>query len=299
MAHPNGFQGTMTALVTPMRADGVDEEALRRLVHQQIAGGVDVLVPCGTTGEGATLTADETIRVVRACVEEAKGRARVVAGCGSNATAATIENVRRAKAAGAEGALVVTPYYNKPQQEGLVRHYEAVAKDGGLPVILYNVPGRTSVDLAAETVGRLSKVAGIVGIKESSGNIVKSLEILEFCEGRPFDLLAGDDGFALPVLAIGGDGVVSVASNVVPERVSAIVRAFRAGDLKAAQVAQVALNGLVRALFAETNPAPIKAAMQLVGLASDEVRLPLVPAAEATRAKLRSALTGLGITLSA
>jgi 4-hydroxy-tetrahydrodipicolinate synthase len=295
MAHPNGFQGTMTALVTPMRGGALDEEALRRLVHRQIAGGVDVLVPCGTTGEGATLTADETVRVVRACVEESKGRARVVAGCGSNATTTTIENVRRAKAAGAEGALVVTPYYNKPQQEGLVRHYEAVVKDGGLPVILYNVPGRTSVDMAAETVGRLSKVDGIVGIKESSGNIVKSLEILEFCEGRPFDLLAGDDGFALPVLVIGGDGVVSVASNVVPERVSAIVRAFRAGDLKAAQAAQVALNGLVRALFAETNPAPIKAAMQLVGLTSDEVRLPLVPAGEATRAKLKAALAGLGV----
>ncbi|MFM2152272.1 MAG: dihydrodipicolinate synthase [Pseudomonadota bacterium] len=299
MAHPNGFQGTMTALVTPMRRGAVDEEALRRLVHQQLAGGVDVLVPCGTTGEGATLTADESARVVRACVEESKGRARVVAGCGSNATATTVENVRRAKAAGAEGALVVTPYYNKPQQEGLVRHYEAVAKDGGLPVILYNVPGRTSVDMAAETVGRLSKVPGIVGIKESSGSIVKSLEILEFCEGRPFDLLAGDDGFALAVLALGGDGVVSVASNVVPERVSAIVKAFRRGDLKAAQSAQVALNGLVRALFVETNPAPIKAAMQLVGLMSDEVRLPLVPAAESTRVRVRVALTGLGVVIAA
>ena len=295
MAHPNGFQGTMTALATPMRDGAVDEAALRRLVAHQLAGGVDVLVPCGTTGEGATLTAEETTRGVRICVEEAAGRARVIAGCGTNATASTIENVRRAKAAGAEGALVVTPYYNKPQQEGLFRHYEAVARDGGLPVVLYNVPSRTSVDLLHETVGRLYKVAGIVGIKESSGNIVRSLEVLEACEGRPFDLLAGDDAFSLPVLAVGGDGVVSVASNVVPGHVSAVVKAFRKGDLTAAQRAQLALNALIRALFAETNPAPVKAALQLVGIASDEVRLPLAPATAATREKLRTALTALGV----
>ena len=298
MPHPNGFQGTMTALVTPLSGGRVDEAALRGLVHQQIAGGVDVLVPCGTTGEGATLTADETNQVVRIVVQEAKGRVPVMAGCGTNSTATTIENVRRAKAAGAQGALVVTPYYNKPQQEGLFRHYEAVAKDGGLPVVLYNVPGRTSVDLLPETVGRLSHVPGIVGIKEASGSIVRSLEVLEAVDGRPFDLLAGDDGFTLPVLAVGGDGVVSVASNVVPERVSAIVKAFRAGDLKGAQKAQIALNALIRALFVETNPAPIKAAMQLVGMMSDEVRLPLAPAAAGTREKLTNALKGLGVKLA-
>ncbi len=294
MAHPNGFQGTMTALVTPMSGGRVDEEALRRLVDAQIAGGVDVLVPCGTTGEGATLSAEESVRVVRVCVEESRGRAPVMAGVGSNSTTTTIENAKRAKEAGAQGALVVTPYYNKPQQEGLFLHFQAVAKGGGLPVVLYNVPGRTSVDLAAETVGRLSKVAGIVGIKEASGNIVRSLEILEFCEGRPFDLLSGDDGFTLPILAVGGDGVISVASNVVPERVAAIVRAWRRGDVKAAQAAQIALNGLVRALFVETNPAPIKAAMAMVGMMKDEIRLPLAPAGEATRAKVKAALAGLG-----
>ncbi len=298
MPHPHGFQGTMTALVTPLADGRIDEGALRRLVHQQIAGGVDVLVPCGTTGEGATLTSDETNQVVRIVVEEARGRVPVVAGCGTNATATTIENVRRAKAAGAQGALVVTPYYNKPQQEGLFRHYEAVAKEGGLPVVLYNVPGRTSVDLLPETVGRLSRVPGIVGIKEASGSMVRSLELLEAVDGRPFDLLAGDDGFTLPVLAVGGDGVVSVASNVVPERVSAIVKAFRAGDLKGAQSAQIALNALIRALFVETNPAPIKAAMQLVGMMRDEVRLPLAPASAATREKLSVALTGLGVKLA-
>lgn len=293
MAHPKGFQGTMTALVTPLHDGALDEDALRRLVAQQLAGGVDVLVPCGTTGEGATLTPDEAARVIRVCVEEARGRAPVVAGTGSNSTQATIENTRRAKEAGAQGALVVTPYYNKPQQEGLFRHFEAVARAGGLPVILYNVPSRTSVDLLAETVGRLSKVPGIVGIKEASGSIVRSLEVLEAVEGRPFDLLSGDDGFTLPVLAVGGDGVISVASNVVPERVSAIVRRFKAGDLKGAQEAQLALNALIRALFVETNPAPIKAAMALRGHMRDEVRLPLVSASEATRAKLKAALDAL------
>ena len=297
MTHPNGFQGTMTALVTPLRAGAVDEEALRRLVHQQLSGGVDVLVPCGTTGEGATLTAEETARVVRVVVQEAKGEAPVVAGCGTNATWSTIENVRRAKAAGADGALVVTPYYNKPQQEGLFRHFEQVAREGGLPVVLYNVPSRTSVDLLAPTVGRLSKVPGIVGVKEASGSVVRALEILEYCEGRPFDLLAGDDGFTLAMLALGGDGVISVASNVVPERVVAIGRMFRAGDLKGAQAAQVALGGLVRALFMETNPAPVKAAMALVGLMQDEVRLPLAQATDATRERLREALSGLGAKL--
>ncbi len=298
MAHPNGFRGTMTALITPMRDGQLDEEALRRLVQQQLDGGVEVLVPCGTTGEGATLTAEETTRVIRAVVEEAHGRAPVVAGCGSNSTATTIANVERAKAAGAHGALVVTPYYNKPQQEGLYRHFEAVAQEGGLPVVLYNVPSRTSVDLAAATVGRLSKVPGIVGVKEASGSVPRVLEILEHCEGRPFDLLSGDDGFTLAMLALGGDGVISVASNVVPDRVAAIVQRFRAGDLKGAQAAQLALNALVRALFVETNPAPVKAAARLLGLSRDEVRLPLWPASEATRQKLSEALQGLGIALA-
>ena len=293
MAHPNGFQGTMTALATPFKQGVVDEAALRRLVNDQIAGGVDVLVPCGTTGEGATLAPDEAQRVIRICVEESRGRAPVMAGCGSNSTTTTIENCRRAKDAGAQAALVVTPYYNKPQQQGLFLHYEAVAQKGGLPVVLYNVPSRTSVDLLAETVGRLSKVPGIIGVKEASGSITRITETLEALEGRPFDVLAGDDGFALPVLALGGDGIVSVASNLVPERVSAIVKAFRKGDLVAAQKAQLALQPLIRALFVETSPAPCKAGMQILGKASDEVRLPLAPASESTREKLKTALAGL------
>lgn len=297
MAHPNGFQGTGTALATPFKGWEVDVEALRRLVNDQIAGGVDVLVPCGTTGEAVTLSKDEWALVVRTTVEEARGRVPVVAGCGSNSTRTTIENVKAAKELGVNGALVVTPYYNKPQQEGLFLHYSAIAKEGGLPVMLYNVPGRTSVDLQAETVARLAKVPNIVGIKEASGQITRTIDILEYLDGTPFDVIAGDDGFTLPVLALGGDGVTSVASNVVPEKVSVIYKAFKKGDLKTAAAAQIALQPLVRALFVETSPAPVKAALQMVGKMSDEVRLPLAPATEATRAKLKAALKGLGVNV--
>lgn len=295
MAHPGGFQGTMTALVTPLVDGVVDEEALRALVDRQIAGGVDVLVPCGTTGEGATLSADESVRVVRACVEQAKGRVPVVAGVGSNSTRVTVENTRRAKEAGAQGALVVTPYYNKPQQDGLFAHFEQVAREGGLPVLLYNVPSRTSVDLLPATVARLSKVPGIVGIKEAAGSIVRFIEVLEALDGRAFDVLAGDDGFTLPAMALGADGIISVASNVVPERVAAIVQGVKSGRLDDARRAQLALQPLVRALFVETNPAPVKAAAAMLGHMRDEVRLPLVPAAEDTRRKVRDALVALGV----
>lgn len=295
MAHPNGFQGTMTALVTPLKGGEVDENALRALVQRQIEAGIDVLVPCGTTGEGATLTAEESVRVVRACVEEARGRVPVVAGVGANSTRVTIDNTRRAKEAGAQGALAVTPYYNKPQQDGLFAHFEAVAKDGGLPVVLYNVPSRTSVDLLPATVGRLSKVPGIVGIKEAAGSIVRFIEVLEALEGRPFDVLAGDDAFTLPAMAVGADGIVSVASNVVPELVIAIVRGMQQGRLDDARKAQLALHPLVRALFVETNPAPVKACAALLGHSSNEVRLPLVIACDDTREKLSRALAGLGL----
>lgn len=297
MAHPNGFQGTMTALVTPFKNGEVDLEALRALVDRQIAGGVDVLVPCGTTGEGATLTADESFRVVRACVEEAKGRVPVVAGVGANSTRVTLENTLRAKEAGAQGALVVTPYYNKPQQDGLYAHFSTVAREGGLPVILYNVPGRTSVDLLPATVARLSKVSGIVGVKEAAGSIVRFLEVMEALDGAAFDVLAGDDSFTLPAMAVGACGVISVASNVVPERVRTIVEAMRESRLADARAAQLVLQPLVRALFVETNPAPVKAALGMLGHMRDEVRMPLVSASDVTRTQVRDALQGLGLSV--
>lgn len=289
------FQGTMTAIVTPFRDGVVDEEALRRLVSDQIDGGVDVLVPCGTTGEGATLTADESTRVVSICVDEARGRVPVVAGCGSNSTAVTVENARRMKDVGASGVLVVTPYYNKPSQEGLFLHFEAVAKQGGLPVVLYNVPSRTSVDLHASTVARLAKVPGVVALKEATGTVTRTLDILEALDGTPLNIVAGDDANYLAILAVGGSGVISVAANIVPDRVAAITRAFQSGDLAGARKAQLSINGLIRALFSETNPVPCKIALSLLNKMSDEVRLPLAPGTEATRERVRGALTDLGL----
>lgn len=293
MPHPNGFQGTMTALATPFRNGALDEEALRRLVADQIAGDVDVLVPCGTTGETATLTAEEQSRVIRIVLEEAKGRVPVMAGVGSNSTAQTIENARRAKEDGAQGLLVVTPYYNKPTQEGLYQHFKAVAESTSLPVMLYNVPGRTSVDLLPETIARLAGIPNIVGVKEASGSCWRALDVLDALQGRPFDLISGDDAMILPMLSIGGSGVISVISNVAPKLTSRIYRSFKAGDLATAAKTQLALQPLVRALFAETSPTPCKAALQMRGLMTDEVRLPLVPCSEPTRKKLADALEAL------
>src|SRR4051812_30663112 len=280
----------MVALVTPMKNGAVDEPALRALVRWQIDEGIDGLVPCGTTGEGATLTADETLKVVRVCVEEAKGRVPVIAGCGSNSTAKTIENVRLAKEAGADHALIVTPYYNKPTQEGLFRHFEAVAQRGGLPVVLYNVPSRTSVDLLPDTIGRLSRVSGIVGVKEASGSIVRVAEIQEKCEGRAFAILAGDDMLTLATLGMGGHGVISVVANVAPADLARLSDDFFAGDPGSAQKAQVRMAPLVRALFCETNPMPVKYALHRMGKIGPELRLPLVPISAQGAAQVDAAL---------
>jgi len=290
------LRGSMVALVTPFRDGKVDEAALRQLARWQVEKGTDGLVPCGTTGEGATLASEEAVRVVRICVEEARGRVPVIAGCGTNSTQATIENVQRAKEAGADAALVVTPYYNKPTQEGLFRHFEVVARSGGLPVVVYNVPSRTSVDLLPETIGRLSRVAGIAGVKEASGNVVRVAEIQEKCEGRPFAILAGDDMFTLPTLAMGGHGVVSVVANVAPGDLATLCDDFFAGRLESAQKAQVRFAPLVRALFCETNPLPVKHALHRMGRIGPELRLPLVPVSEKGAAQVESALKAYGLT---
>jgi 4-hydroxy-tetrahydrodipicolinate synthase len=286
----------MVALVTPFRDGKVDETALRTQARWQIEKGTDGLVPCGTTGEGATLSADEAVRVIRICVEEAKGGVPVVAGCGTNSTQATIENVKRAREAGADAALVVTPYYNKPTQEGLFRHFETVAQKGGLPVVLYNVPSRTSVDLLPETIGRLSRVTGIAGVKEASGNVVRVAEILEKCEGRPMAILAGDDMFTLGTLALGGHGVISVVNNVAPADMAGIYDSFVAGNLEAARSAQIRFAPLVRAMFCETNPLPVKHALFRMGRIGPELRLPLVPISEKGAAQVDAALAAYGLT---
>jgi 4-hydroxy-tetrahydrodipicolinate synthase len=289
------LRGSLVAVVTPFREGKVDEAALRSLVRWQLEKGTDGLVPCGTTGEGATLLAEEATRAIRICVEEARGRVPVVAGCGTNSTAATIDNVQRAREAGADAALVVTPYYNKPTQEGLFRHFETVAARGGLPLVLYNVPSRTSVDLVPETIGRLSHVPGIIGVKEASGSVVRVAEIQERCEGRPFAILAGDDMFTLPTLAMGGHGVISVVANVAPGDLATLCDDFFAGHLQQAQKAQVRFAPLVRALFCETNPLPVKHALFRMGRIGPELRLPLVPISEKGAAVVDAALRAYGL----
>ena len=288
------LRGSMVALVTPFRNGAVDEPALRALARWQIEQGTDGLVPCGTTGEGATVSANEHYQVVRACVEEARGRVPVIAGCGSNDTKRTIETVQRAKEAGADSALVVTPYYNKPTPEGLFRHFEAVAKQGGLPVVLYNVPSRTSVDMQADTVARCAKVPGIIGIKEASGNVVRVAEIQAAGVPQDFAIVAGDDMFTLPTLAMGGQGVISVVANIAPAAMAGLCDAFFAGDLPKAQRAQTKFAGLVKAMFLETNPLPVKYALFRMGKIAHELRLPLVPITEAGASRVDAALREFG-----
>jgi 4-hydroxy-tetrahydrodipicolinate synthase len=288
------LRGSMVALVTPFRDGAVDEGALRALARWQIENGTSGLVPCGTTGEGATVSADEHFRIVRACAEEARGRVPVIAGCGSNDTRKTIENVQRAKEGGADAALVVTPYYNKPTAEGLFRHFEAVAKLGGLPVVLYNVPSRTSVDMLADTVARCAKLPGIIGVKEASGNVVRIAEIQSAGVPPDFALLAGDDMFTLPTLASGGHGVISVIANIVPADLTALCDAWFAGDLAKAQRAQTRFANLVKAMFCETNPMPVKHALYRMGRISPELRLPLVPISQAGATRVEAAMREYG-----
>jgi 4-hydroxy-tetrahydrodipicolinate synthase len=291
------LRGSIVALVTPFRGGAVDEAALRALARWQLEQGTDGLVPCGTTGEGATLTPDEADRVVRICVEEARAHGKgapVIAGVGSNSTARTIENARRAKEQGADAALVVTPYYNRPTQEGLFRHFEEVAQKGGLPVVLYNVPSRTGVDMTAETVGRLAKVPGIAGVKEASGSIVRVAEIRE--RAPNLAILAGDDMFTLATLAMGGQGVISVVANVAPRDLASLCDSFAGGDLPSAQAAMQRFTPLVRAMFVETNPLPVKYALSRLGRIENELRLPLVPLSPDGAAKADAALKAYGLS---
>jgi 4-hydroxy-tetrahydrodipicolinate synthase len=281
--------GCFTALVTPFRDGHIDEPALRALVEQQIEGGVSGLVPCGTTGEAPALTAAEWDRVVATTVETAAGRVPVLAGTGSNSTATTIERTQRARALEADGALIVTPYYNKPTQEGLYRHFVAIAEAVDLPIVLYNVPGRTSVNLLPETVVRLAAVPGIVGIKEASGSLDQASQIVREAPSG-FVVLSGDDSLTLPIMGVGGSGIISVVSNIVPEAVSELTSACLAGDFTTGRTMHLALFDLCRAMFVETNPVPVKAAAALLGYCTPEVRLPLAPLSEAAQRRVESAL---------
>ena len=289
------FEGSMTALATPFRDGQLDEPAYRALVEQQIGGGTSVLIPMGTTGESVTMTAEERTRAVRVVVEAAKGRVPVVAGAGSNDTREVIESVGRVREAGADGALVVTPYYNKPTQAGLVAHFRAIAAaHPGFPLVAYNVPGRTGVDLLPETCQRLCDLPEVVALKEATGNVARTIDILEKC-GERLTLLSGDDFTVLPFIACGGKGVISVSSNVAPRLMADLVEAARGGDIAKARALQVRLNPLHRLLFCESNPIPLKWGLHLMGLFGPELRLPLVPMTEANAHKLQAELSHLGL----
>jgi 4-hydroxy-tetrahydrodipicolinate synthase len=289
------FQGTGTALVTPFKADGtVDERALRGLVDFQIAEGVDMILPCGTTGEGATLTTEETDRVTQIVVEQARGRVPIIAGAGSNSTAKAIEATKRARRQGADGVLSVGPYYNKPTQQGFYEHFKAIAEAEDIPVIVYNVPGRTSSNIEAKTMLRLAEIPNIVAVKEASGNLGQIMDILR---DRPSDLrvLSGDDALALAVVAMGGDGVVSVVSNEAPRMMSDIINAALEGNLARARELHYKLLPLMNVNFIESNPIPVKAALAMMGLIEENYRLPLVRMTAANREKLAKVVEEVGL----
>jgi 4-hydroxy-tetrahydrodipicolinate synthase len=290
MANLNQLKGCGTALVTPFNRDeSIDEAALRRLIEYQIEGGIDFLVACGTTGESVTMSEDEQERVVKITVETADGRVPVVAGAGGYNTREVIEKVDRYTDLGANAILSVTPYYNKPTQEGLYQHYRAIAEASDLPIILYNVPGRTSCNLEPATVARLSQLKPIMGIKEASGNIAQIVELASLVD-ESFRIFAGDDAVVLPVAALGGVGVVSVASNLLPRQVSDLCRACTEGRLDEARKLNRQLTPLFKAMFIESNPIPIKASLAMIGMVEEVYRLPLVPMNSENRAKLEHVL---------
>lgn len=288
------FRGVFPALVTPFRDGEVDEDAFIRLVERQIEGGVHGLVPVGTTGETATLSHDEHRRVVELAVQTAAGRVPVIAGAGSNSTAEAIELVRHAKQIGADAALVVTPYYNRPSQEGLYAHYAAINEAVQLPVLVYNVPARTSVDISDATLARLSRLPNIVGVKDATGDLVRATQQRITC-GADWVMLSGDDPTALGYMAHGGHGCISVSANVAPRQVSAFYDAALSGDWETARNWQDGLLRLHRALFTDASPAPTKYALSRLGLCTEDARLPITPASEASRREVDAALAEVGV----
>jgi len=288
------FSGSLVAIVTPFSKGKFDERAMADLIEFHIANGTQGIVPCGTTGESATLTPQEHERVVAVTVEVVNKRIPVIAGTGSNSTDEAILFTKHAKAVGADGALLITPYYNKPTQEGLFRHFEAVAKAVELPQILYNIPGRTSINMLPDTTARLSQIPNIIGIKEGSGSLQQVSDIIH--RSKPgFLVLSGDDPLTLPMMALGGKGVITVTANVAPTDMAHMVSAALKGDYERARTLHFKLTPLFSALFLETNPIPVKAALAMMGKMSEEVRLPLTPLADEYRPKLNEALQQAGI----
>ena len=288
------FQGSLVALVTPFRDGQVDEPKLRELVEFHVANGTDAIIPCGTTGESPTLSHDEHKRVVEVVIEAARGRVPVVAGTGSNSTTEAIDLTAHAKKAGAAGALVVNPYYNKPTQEGLYRHFKAIAEGVDIPILVYNIQSRTAVNVETDTLARLAKIPNIVGVKEASGSLDQMTQVILAC-GPDFSVLSGDDNLTLPLMAVGGRGVVSVVANIVPRETAEMTHAALEGDWKRARDLFHRLFPLCRAMFIETNPIPVKEAMAMLGMIAPEFRLPLCRMADANRERLKTILQQFGL----
>lgn len=288
------IRGAIVAIVTPFRNGQLDEEKYRELIEFQIENGTHGIVPCGTTGESATLSHNEHKRVVEICLDQVKKRVPVIAGTGSNNTAEALELTKHAEAAGADAALMITPYYNKPTQEGIYQHFKVIAENTKIPIIVYNVPGRTALNLLPETVSRLAKFSNIIGIKEATGDLNQGAKVIRLCPDD-FIVLSGDDFTAFPLMCIGGRGVISVISNVVPADMAGMCNAFLDGDYAKAKALHYKMFPLMEAMFFETNPVPAKTALKLLGKISGEVRLPLCAMSPATEERLHQVMVNYGL----
>jgi 4-hydroxy-tetrahydrodipicolinate synthase len=288
------FEGAMTALVTPFKKGKVDDKKLAELAEFHIKNGTSGIVPCGTTGESATLSYEEHERVIEVVIEAVNKRIPVMAGTGSNSTSEAIMLTKHAKKAGADATLQVSPYYNKPTQEGLYLHFKAIAEETELPMIVYNIASRTGVNIEPETMARISKIKNIAGVKESSGSLEQMSRIRYLC-GDKFDLISGDDALTLPLLAIGGTGIISVVNNIAPKDVADMVAKFKKGDIEGARKLHYKLLPLIKAVFIETNPIPVKTAMSLMGMIEPDIRLPMCQMSEANLEKLKKALKDYGL----
>jgi 4-hydroxy-tetrahydrodipicolinate synthase len=288
------FEGAIVAIVTPFKNGRVDEESFAGLIQFQIENGTSGIVPCGTTGESATLSHEEHDRVIELTIKAVDKRVPVIAGTGSNSTEEALRLTRQAHKAGADGVLVVCPYYNRPSQEGLYQHYKIIAEEVPIPIVVYNIPGRTGVNLNPDTLQRLSQIPNIVGIKEAGGSIKQMSDMIGLC-GPDFDVISGDDAFTLPLMALGGKGVISVLSNIAPADMAALARACKAGDFAGARELHHRMTPLIDALFVETNPVPVKAALAMMGMIDDEVRLPLSGLSAGSQKTLRKAMIDYGL----
>jgi len=288
------LKGAIIAIVTPFKNGQVDEEKLRDLIEFQIENGTDGIVPCGTTGESPTLSHAEHDRVIEITVDAVKKRVPVIAGTGSNSTEEALRLTKHAYDVGADAALMVTPYYNRPTQEGMYQHYKFIAEKVSIPIVVYNVPSRTGANILPETLARLSKIPNIVAVKEAAGSLKQMQEVIQLC-GKDFSVLSGDDYFTYPLLCIGGHGIISVISNVAPADMAAMVDAFEAGDMKKALALHYKMTPLVDALFIETSPTPVKTALALMGMIENEIRLPLYKMSDANLEKLKKVMTNYGL----